>query len=141
MNTKPVLASALFALAVAAAAPAADPGYTPGSVPAATTAASHVSLVAGSGNAKQAVIEAGTDPSSVEIHFANAQRVSNAFGGGVEVVSKDGSLWHYRPHVYQTVNGKEREIAASFKVVDKDRVSLVVGKIDPTVPLVVSPVL
>ncbi len=139
MNTKPVFASVLFALAFTAAALAADnSAYTPHTT---TVVAPHVSLVDVNGNAKLAVIEAGTDPSTVQIHFADAQRVSTAFGGGLDVVSKDGNLWHYRPQVFQTVNGKRHDIAATFRVVDRDRVVLVVGKIDASVPLVVSPVL
>jgi hypothetical protein len=89
---------------------------------------------------QELVMEAGTDPNSIQIHFAGADRVTIAAGGQLEIVNTDGGIWRYRPSVYQVVNGKRHQIVAGFRVMDKDRVALRVSKFDASVPLVFGPV-
>jgi hypothetical protein len=86
------------------------------------------------------VIEPGTDPSSVQLHFANAQRVTFLGTGSLEIVNIDGHAWRYRPEVYQIVNGKRKLVPVGFSFTGRDRVSLRLSKYDPSAPLIVSPV-
>jgi hypothetical protein len=86
------------------------------------------------------VIEPGTDPSSVQLHFAGAQRITYSSTGVLEIVNPDGHAWRYRPEVYQIVNGKRRLVPVAFNFVGRDRVSLRLSKYDLSEPLIVTPV-
>ena len=86
------------------------------------------------------VIEPGTDPSSVQLHFAGAQSVRYSGAGELEIVNTDGHAWRYHPEVYQIVNGKRKLLSVGFSFLGRDRVALHLNKYDPSVPLVVTPV-
>ena len=73
---------------------------------------------------KDLVVEPGKDPSTVELHFAGAQKVTFGDVGTLVIVKADGSIWRYKPSVYQMVDGKRRTLAVGFHFVGKDRVSL-----------------
>lgn len=89
---------------------------------------------------KDLVVEPGKDPRTVELHFAGAQKVTFGDVGTLVIVKADGSLWRYKPSVYQVVDGKRRYLAVGFHFVGKDRVSLRVDNLDWSAPLVVAPV-
>jgi hypothetical protein len=86
------------------------------------------------------VIQPGTDPSSVQLHFAGAQRVTFSGTGALEIVNLDGHAWRYRPEVYQVVNGKRKVVAVGFSFLGRNRVALRLSKYDPSAPLIVTPV-
>ena len=94
----------------------------------------------GGGHSRELVLQAGTDPNLVQVHFAGAQKVTVAAGGLLEILDADGVIWRYHPSLYQVVNGKRHQIAAGFHIVDKDRVALRVSKFDASAPLVFGPV-
>lgn len=77
--------------------------------------------------------------SSVELHFAGAERITPNGTGGLDIVKADGSLWHYRPKVYQMVNGKRHDVMPAYHIVDKDKVDLEVRNADPQSQILVSP--
>jgi hypothetical protein len=89
---------------------------------------------------KDLVVEAGTDPGTVELHFAGAQKITFGDVGMLIITRADGSIWRYRPSVYQVVDGKRKPLVAGFHFVGRDRVSLRVDKYNSSVPLVVGPV-
>jgi hypothetical protein len=95
---------------------------------------------AGRSGMKDLVVEPGTDPASVELHFAGAQRITFGEVGTLVIVKADGSLWRYKPSVYQMIDGKRKYVNVSFHYIGRDRVSLKVGKVDSSAPLVVTPV-
>jgi hypothetical protein len=74
---------------------------------------------------------------SVELHFSGAERVITNGTGGLDVVKADGSLMHYRPKVYQVVNGKRHDMIPGYHIVDKDHVELLLQNADPGAPIVV----
>ncbi len=86
------------------------------------------------------VIQPGTDPSSVQLHFAGAQRIFVSGTGELEIVNTDGHAWRYRPEVYQIVNGKRKGVTVGFSFLGRDRVALKVSRYDPSEPLIVTPV-
>jgi hypothetical protein len=92
------------------------------------------------GEFKDAVVEAGADPSVLQLHFANAQKVEFAGIGTLRITKANGSVWNYKPVVYQVVNGKRRPVTVAFRFIGKDRVSLRPQKVDASAPLVVGPV-
>jgi len=74
---------------------------------------------------------------SVELHFTGAERVTTNATGGLDIVKADGSLTHYRPKVYQMVNGKRHDMIPGYHIVDKDHVELLLQDADPGAPIVV----
>jgi hypothetical protein len=74
---------------------------------------------------------------SVELHFSGAERVTTNATGGLDIVKADGSLMHYHPKVYQTINGKRHDMIPGYHIVDKDRVELLLQDADPAAPIVV----
>jgi hypothetical protein len=140
MNMKMIAsatASAALALAMGANAMAADAGVV--NTEAKKPGISFVDR-GGRGGLKDLVVEAGTDPSTVELHFAGAQKITFGDVGTLVIVKADGSLWRYKPLVYQIVNGKRKFVSTGFHFVGRDRVSLRVDKLDPSAPLIVAPV-
>jgi len=90
---------------------------------------------------KNLVIEPGADPSAVELHFAGAERVTfGGVSGDLDILGRDGHLWHYHPNAYQTVNGKRKPVVVGYQFVGNDRVTLKIKHYDPSVPVVVTPV-
>ena len=89
---------------------------------------------------KDAVVEAGADPSVLELHFADAHRVEFAGIGMLRITKANGSIWNYKPVVYQMVNGKRRPVTVGFRFIGKDRISLRPEKFDTSAPLIVGPV-
>jgi hypothetical protein len=92
------------------------------------------------GVVKDAVLEAGADPSVLELHFADANRVEFAGIGMLRITKSNGSTWNYKPVVYQMVNGRRRPVTVGFRFIGKDRVSLRPEKFDTSAPLIVGPV-
>jgi hypothetical protein len=93
----------------------------------------------GSSTVKDVVLEAGTDPSVLELRFAHAQQVTFEGVGTLRIVDGDGHVWRYKPSVYQMLDGKRKDKVVGFHFIGKDRVSLKVDKLDPSAPLVVGP--
>ncbi len=94
----------------------------------------------GSGTVKDLVVEAGADPGAVVLHFAGAQKVEFGDVGTLKITRADGSIWRYKPSVYQMVDGKRKYMTVGFHMLDKDRVSLKLVRFDASAPLVVGPV-
>jgi hypothetical protein len=90
---------------------------------------------------KNLVIEPGADPSAVQLHFEGAERVT--FGGvtgDLDILGRDGRMWHYHPRAYQTVNGKRKPVVVGYEFLGNDRVALKIKHYDPSAPVVVTPV-
>jgi hypothetical protein len=126
----PAIAAAITILGLGGSVLAAGLG-TPGFV--LTTRAGHPSI-------HDMVIEPGADPSELQMHFAGAERVTPNATGNLDIVKADGTVWHYKPQIYQVVNGKQRPVAIGYHILDKDRVSLKVQKLEPGASLVIGPV-
>jgi hypothetical protein len=140
MNTKfftTAAASAALVLAMGVNAAAADSGTTN---PASKTPGISFVDHGGKGGLKDLVVEAGTDPGTVELHFAGAEKITQGDVGMLVITRANGSTWRYKPSVYQVVDGKRKVLITGFHFVGKDRVSLKVHKYNSSAPLVVGPV-
>jgi hypothetical protein len=144
MNVKSfasVAASAGLALMMVGSALAADATTTVGTSPTVYQGGfAYVNHGYKNSGAKDLVVEAGADPSSVELHFEGAQKVEFADVGTLRITRSDGTFWIYKPSAYQVVNGKQRFVPLAFHAIGKDRVALRLGKFDASAPLVVGPV-
>lgn len=141
MNTRffvAAAASAALVMAMSVNAMAADAGTTN------TGYAKHSGFAYvdrnSKGTVKDLVVEAGADPGAVVLHFAGAQKVEFGDVGTLKITRADGSIWRYKPAVYQVVDGKRKFVTVGFHLLDKDRVSLKVTKFNASEPLVLGPV-
>lgn len=78
-----------------------------------------------------------TEPYSVQLHFAGAEKVTFYDAGTLRIHKADGTTWKYRPNVTQTVNGKRKFLNADFKIVGKDRVEVEATTVDAVAPVLV----
>src|SRR5579862_1123173 len=102
-------ASILIGMAGSSHAKAADPTSVP---VLGLNSASGLTLVQrNAGKQKDLIVQPGTDPQSVQLRFEGANRVEAGAGGSVNIVKADGSTWHYKPNVYQVINGKNRNVS------------------------------
>lgn len=128
MNTKTFLsavATGILALSMGGHAMAAD--VSSGTQAAVKTATTNQNMV---------VLEAGTDPSSLQLHFNGAQKVTFYDAGTLQITKADGSTWKYRPSITQNVNGKRKYLVPGFRIVGKDRVAVVIANWDSSSPVI-----
>ena len=78
-----------------------------------------------------------TEPYSLQLHFAGAERVTFYQVGTLMIHKADGTTWKYRPTVTQTVNGKRKFLNADLRIVGKDRVEVKASPLDATAPVLV----
>jgi hypothetical protein len=88
-------------------------------------------------NARDMMIRAASQPAAIELHFANADRIDFGPAGELEIIKTNGSLVHYKPDVYQMVNGKLKPVSVIYKMNGRDRVTMKFGKFDTDSPLIV----
>jgi hypothetical protein len=77
---------------------------------------------------------------SVTLHFDGAERISIDGGGRLEIIHADGTIRRYRPALFQTVDGKRRNVPFSYHVLDGDHVQLKPIHPDSSTPLELAPV-
>ncbi len=81
------------------------------------------------------VLEAGSDPSTLKLHFDGARRVAFYDAATLQITKEDGTTWKYRPNLSQTVNGKKKYLVPGFRIVGKDTVALSVSQYDASSPV------
>lgn len=118
------VATGILALSMGGHAMAAD-----------VTGGTQAPMKTASPNQSMVVLEAGTDPSSLQLHFNGAQKVSFYDAGTLQITKADGSTWKYRPNITQNVNGKRKYLVPGFRIVGKDRVDVVVSNWDSSSPV------
>jgi len=83
----------------------------------------------------------GASPEAITLHFTGADRIAlNAQGGLVLHLGQDEIL-QPAPFIYQTVEGVRREISGGYKLLGAHEVAFTVGRYNPSLPLVIDPVL
>ncbi len=87
------------------------------------------------------VIAPGADPRSIVMSFDGARRVALAETGDLRLELAEATLTLRRPLAYQEVAGARREVSSRYRLDDGGRVGFELGPHDPTLPLVVDPVL
>jgi hypothetical protein len=75
---------------------------------------------------------------SIQLHFAGSERVAQNGNGGLDIFRADGSVQHYRPRVYQVVDGRRTVVLPAYHVVSRDRVELEVHHVDPAAQILVA---
>lgn len=86
------------------------------------------------------VVSPGADPDSVEIAFDGTERVEISGDGDLVLHTPSGELLSRRPRVYQTQNGVEQAVDASYVFRDQGRVGFQLAEHDPSRALIIDPV-
>src|SRR5581483_3224137 len=97
------------------------------------------------GNGKQMeydfVINAGADPSMIELAFDGADKISINDRGDLVLNNGQAQIVQHKPVVYQDTNGHRRSISASYILREDRHVAIQLGDYDKTKVLVIDPVL
>lgn len=89
----------------------------------------------GTNPGQQVVMQASTNPASLELHFTGAQRVMFYDAATLQVTRADGTTWKYRPSFSQDVNGKRKYLVPGFRILGKDRVGISLTKANADAPV------
>src|SRR5271169_3387657 len=88
------------------------------------------------------VVAPGSSPSKIQIAFQGAKNIhTDADGNLVLSVAGSDDLRLHKPIAYQQVGAEKQLVAANFVLKGKDRVEFGVGNYDPSLPLIVDPIL
>ena len=83
----------------------------------------------------------GADPAVIALGFDGADDVRVDAAGDLVLVTAAGVLRHSAPVVYQEAGGARHAVDGGFHVRDGGEVGFELGEYDPTLPLVIDPVL
>ena len=84
------------------------------------------------------IVSPGADPSKIMLHFDGANAVEISPQGDLVIDSAAGAIVQKKPFTYQETNGLAREVPSAFEL-DGTQVRFAVGAYDPTLPLVIDP--
>lgn len=83
----------------------------------------------------------GADCHAIKLRFEGANDLEFSTEGALILHTAAGEVRHERPVAYQEANGARLQIQADFKRMDDGAIGFEVGDYDPTLPLVIDPVL
>ena len=84
-------------------------------------------------------IAPGANPDAIALHFAGTDRISINSRGELILSLADGEIRQPKPVIYQTTDGKRKEIEGGYRLVDAHTAAFAVGNYDRTAPLVIDP--
>jgi hypothetical protein len=83
----------------------------------------------------------GADPGVIRLGYAGMEALTLTDAGQLVLRTPLGELVEEAPYVYQEVAGERVEVTGRFQLVDERTMSFVISAYDPTLPLVIDPVL
>lgn len=86
-------------------------------------------------------LAAGVNPAVIALRFAGAEQISVNPQGGLVIRFKTGEIVQHAPVAWQTVDGRRREVAASYKILNPHTAMFALGDFNRQQPLVIDPVL
>jgi Bacterial lectin/Beta-propeller repeat len=87
------------------------------------------------------VVSPHADPNDIRLHFAGARKLRLNFDGDLTISAKNGEVAFHKPIIYQVDNGQRRAVSGRFIIMPRGLVRFALGSYDPTLELVVDPVL
>lgn len=87
------------------------------------------------------VVAPGADPKAIRLAFHGMTRMSVDKKGNLILDTNGGKIIQHAPKVYQSVNGKRKDIAAHYLLRTKNQISLTIGAYDPKKTLIIDPVI
>jgi hypothetical protein len=86
-------------------------------------------------------IKPGADPSKIQVQVDGAEGLKLSKDGEIIIKTGLGDLKLSKPIAWQEKDRKKLPVEVSYKLIDKNRYSFEVAKADPSLPLVIDPIL
>jgi len=86
-------------------------------------------------------VQPGADPSKIQVQVDGAKGLKLSKDGEIIIQTGLGELKLSKPSAWQEKDGKKLPVEVSYKLIDKKRYSFVVAKADPSLPIVIDPIL
>ncbi len=86
-------------------------------------------------------VKPGADPSKIVVEVDGAKGLKLSKDGEIVVQTGLGELKLSKPIAWQEKDGKKLPVEVSYKLIGKNRYSFVVAKADPSLPIVIDPIL
>jgi uncharacterized repeat protein (TIGR02543 family) len=86
-------------------------------------------------------IKPGADPSKIVVQVDGAKGLKLSKDGEIIIKTGLGDLKLSKPIAWQEKDGKKLPVEVSYKLIGKNRYSFVVAKADPSLPIVIDPIL
>ncbi|MFZ8787799.1 InlB B-repeat-containing protein [Thermocrinis sp.] len=86
-------------------------------------------------------VQPGADPSKIVVEVGGAKGLKLSKDGEIIIKTGLGELKLSKPVAWQEKDGKKLPVEVSYKLIGKNRYSFVVAKADPSLPLVIDPIL
>jgi hypothetical protein len=86
-------------------------------------------------------VKPGADPSKIVVEVDGAKGLKLSKDGEIIIQTGLGDLKLSKPVAWQEKDGKKLPVEVSYKLVGKNRYSFVVAKADPSLPIVIDPIL
>jgi hypothetical protein len=86
-------------------------------------------------------VQPGADPSKIVVEVDGAEGLRLSKDGEIIIQTGLGELKLSKPSAWQEKDGKKLPVEVSYKLIGKNRYSFVVAKADPSLPIVIDPIL
>jgi uncharacterized repeat protein (TIGR02543 family) len=86
-------------------------------------------------------VQPGADPSKIQVQVDGAKDLRLSKDGEIIIQTGLGELKLSKPVAWQEKDGRKLPVEVSYKLIGKNRYSFVVAKADPTLPVVIDPIL
>jgi hypothetical protein len=86
-------------------------------------------------------VKPGADPSKIVVEVNGAKGLKLSKDGEIIIQTGLGELKLSKPVAWQEKDGKKLPVEVSYKLLGKNRYSFVVAKADPSLPIVIDPIL
>jgi hypothetical protein len=86
-------------------------------------------------------VQPSADPSKIVVEVGGAEGLKLSEDGEIIIQTGLGELKLSKPIAWQEKDGKKLPVEVSYKLIGKNRYSFVVTKADPSLPIVIDPIL
>jgi len=86
-------------------------------------------------------VQPGADPSKIQVQVDGAKGLKLSKDGEIIIQTGLGDLKLSKPVAWQEKDGKKLPVEVSYKLIGKNRYSFEVAKADPSLPIVIDPIL
>jgi uncharacterized repeat protein (TIGR02543 family) len=86
-------------------------------------------------------VQPGADPSKIQVQLNGAKGLKLSKDGEIIIKTGLGDLKLSKPIAWQEKDGKKLPVEVSYKLIGKNRYSFEVAKADPSLPIVIDPIL
>jgi hypothetical protein len=86
-------------------------------------------------------VQPGADPSKIQVQMDGAKGLKLSKDGEIIIQTGLGDLKLSKPIAWQEKDGKKLPVEVSYKLIGKNRYSFEVAKADPSLPIVIDPIL